>query len=501
MTAHGLDQLARHATLSFEHGVAKPSPEIFQRALASLDAQPAGTLMVGDHPLADGGAAALEIRTLILPMSQPKRTDLPSFSESEPLHGHASNLAAAAAFCHSLHVSNSGLQLRAAVPDDAERLGRAVAEGFHSYRVFAPDGWTPRPACAEIEQFLTSHTVTGRARAPHQSLHLNHAGSVYLHRPLQQYRSFQRSKRAGTCTAKARQETFFLAEFLRRRLCWLYGQGFPKSLNVAVAIDRAEGHPPRGRAIPVASTHFPNGRYAKEKLTTNPVERYRPRSRTAMPCEQGNYDAPGRWPANVGLSHTEDCRQVGHTRVRSNGHHPAVRRTGGLGTTGHKGQDGLAERISAGELIDCWECSPHCPVRLLDERSGDIGGASRFFYCAKASRSERNAGLDGFSKAVTDDGRQTPNDTPYQRGKTTRQNVHPTVKPIELMRWLVRLATPPGGLVLDPFAGSGSTGAAAVTEGARFIGIEREAEYVPIARARIRHWARRSRDGSGRKAG
>jgi len=75
-------------------------------------------------------------------------------------------------------------------------------------------------------------------------------------------------------------------------------------------------------------------------------------------------------------------------------------------------------------------------------------------------------------------------------------NIHPTVKPLDLMRWLVRLLTPPprntgsGAIVLDPFAGSGSTGAAAVLEGARFLGIEREAAYVPIARARIKHWAK-----------
>jgi hypothetical protein len=156
----------------------------------------------------------------------------------------------------------------------------------------------------------------------------------------------------------------------------------------------------------------------------------------------------------VTLTHTEDCRHVGHTRVRSNGHHPAVRRAGGLGTAGHKGQDGLFERSSARELVDCWECSPDCPVRLLDEQSGDIGkrlaarlpralrkerrqyrggrfggsgytggsaytdasGASRFFYCAKASRAERNAGLNRFSKATTDDGRQKPIDNPYPRG-------------------------------------------------------------------------------------
>jgi DNA modification methylase len=70
------------------------------------------------------------------------------------------------------------------------------------------------------------------------------------------------------------------------------------------------------------------------------------------------------------------------------------------------------------------------------------------------------------------------------------RNVHPTVKPLELMRWLIRLAVPPGGIVLDPFAGSGSTGIAAVLEGRAFLGIEREARYVDVACARLTHWAR-----------
>jgi hypothetical protein len=73
-----------------------------------------------------------------------------------------------------------------------------------------------------------------------------------------------------------------------------------------------------------------------------------------------------------------------------------------------------------------------------------------------------------------------------------RKNVHPlepTVKPLDVMRWLVRLVTPPGGLVLDPFAGSGTTGCAAVLEGFRFLGVEREAEYVPIAEARVWWWS------------
>jgi len=72
---------------------------------------------------------------------------------------------------------------------------------------------------------------------------------------------------------------------------------------------------------------------------------------------------------------------------------------------------------------------------------------------------------------------------------TLDRNVHPTVKPIDLMRWLCRLVTPPGGLILDPFCGSGTTGCAAVLEGFRFVGVEREPEYVRIAEARIRWWA------------
>jgi len=98
---------------------------------------------------------------------------------------------------------------------------------------------------------------------------------------------------------------------------------------------------------------------------------------------------------------------------------------------------------------------------------GDSGSAARFFYCAKASRRDRNEGVDGLAG-----------------------NIHPTVKPTELMRWLVRLVCPPGGVVFDPFTGSGSTGKAALIEGRRFIGAEMTAEYIPIARARIEYAAR-----------
>jgi DNA modification methylase len=157
----------------------------------------------------------------------------------------------------------------------------------------------------------------------------------------------------------------------------------------------------------------------------------------------------GRWPANLLLSHGRGC-----TKKR---------------------------------------CEADCPVGRLAERA-------KYFYCAKAPRREREAGCDALPRRVV----QT-----FKIGARNEQlcaenpvaNIHPTVKPIDLMRWLVRLVTPRGGLVLDPFAGSGSTGAAAVLEGARFLGIERESAYVPIARARIRHWARAATPRRERRPG
>lgn len=119
--------------------------------------------------------------------------------------------------------------------------------------------------------------------------------------------------------------------------------------------------------------------------------------------------------------------------------------------------------------------------------------AARFFYCAKASKRDRDDGLDGFAHATAgemtggrEEGSAGLNNPRAGAGRTGGgKNIHPTVKPTDLMRYLCRLVTPPGGVVLDPFMGSGSTGKAAKLEGFRFIGIEREAEYLEIAQARI----------------
>jgi site-specific DNA-methyltransferase (adenine-specific) len=132
----------------------------------------------------------------------------------------------------------------------------------------------------------------------------------------------------------------------------------------------------------------------------------------------------------------------------------------------------------------------------------DGGSAARFFYCAKASKKDRNEGLDGFvgketgakgnglARTCATCGASTLQgceciDRTYVN--PTRANHHPTVKPTELMRYLVRMITPPNGTVLDPFMGSGSTGKAAVLENFSFIGIDQSADYLDIATARIKH--------------
>ncbi|MDQ7996107.1 MAG: DNA methyltransferase [Luteibacter sp.] len=121
----------------------------------------------------------------------------------------------------------------------------------------------------------------------------------------------------------------------------------------------------------------------------------------------------------------------------------------------------------------------------IHEPRGDSGSAARFFYCAKASKSDREAGMGDGATGKFNKGGNVDWDNPYLRGATDRRNHHPTVKPTELMRYLVRLVTPVGGVVLDPFMGSGSTGRGAALEDRGFVGIELDPEYAAIATARI----------------
>jgi DNA modification methylase len=213
------------------------------------------------------------------------------------------------------------------------------------------------------------------------------------------------------------------------------------------------------------------------------------------PQQQVNRD--GRWPPNILLTHSAACADgcAPDCPVAALDAQSGVSRSSG-GRIGNKdgggiygGGRGLAGKHTAG-----------------DPGFGDKGGASRFYpqlnwspeydapflYNAKAAKKEREAGCEHLGAQQQDTTRQEGNpggDNPRNRGVHKRKNHHPTVKPVALMRWLVRLVTPPGGMVLDPFAGSGTTGIAAALEGHPFTLIEREAAYLPIITARIVHAA------------
>ena len=117
------------------------------------------------------------------------------------------------------------------------------------------------------------------------------------------------------------------------------------------------------------------------------------------------------------------------------------------------------------------------------------GSAARFFYCAKASKRDRNEGLEAFDAVMANfaagTGLSKNGDGSPRNMNADAKNPHPTVKPTELMRYLCRLVTPPGGLIVDPFAGSGSTGKAAILEGFQFVGFELDPQYSAIANARL----------------
>ena len=163
-------------------------------------------------------------------------------------------------------------------------------------------------------------------------------------------------------------------------------------------------------------------------------------------------------------------------------------------------------KTNGGEFVAKFDAAPvvrtegRWPANLIhsgeDDAIAGLGEAARYFYCAKASKRDRDEGLEGFEVKRTG-GMQATADGSMLTGSgnertTSRANTHPTVKPTDLMRYLCRLVTPPGGLVLDPFMGSGSTGKAARLEGFRFVGCELSAEYLEIARARIESAAKPS---------
>lgn len=275
---------------------------------------------------------------------------------------------------------------------------------------------------------------------------------------------------AGSRTQDLMSISFRLAGFeIRDTIMWLYSSGFPKSHNISLGIDKTAGCENRGRAIPTASSYQACDIEQAKKLTSNPVPSYEPQTEDAKQwAGWGTALKPAYEPIIL-------ARKAPQGSIANN---TLLHGVGGLNIDDC--------RIATNEQLSCSkslkkgvipfntsQSSQHKKGRwpaniMLDEIAlKAMGSTGRFYFCAKASKAEREAGFSS-------------NDS--------RANIHPTVKPIALMRYLCRLITPPDGTVLEPFAGSGTTLIAAHLEQFNFIGIERESEYVEIIRARLKHW-------------
>lgn len=242
---------------------------------------------------------------------------------------------------------------------------------------------------------------------------------------------------------------------IRDCLSWMYGSGFPKSHNIGNGW---------GTALKPSWEPVIMARKPLQGTVASNVAEWGTGAVNIDGCRVGE---SGRWPANTILDEEAAALLDAQSGVSVS--------AGGISK--NKGTDSVARG-----KFKYTEFKNH----------DDSGGASRFFYVAKASAREREAGLEGMEvrKAGAMSGEETREDRPTNH--PMRANHHPTVKPIALMRYLVRMVTPPDGVVLDPFMGSGSTGCAAMVEGMRFVGIDITPEYVEIARKRIARWSAES---------
>jgi len=278
---------------------------------------------------------------------------------------------------------------------------------------------------------------------------------------------------------------------IRDMIAWCYGSGFPKSHNLkgdwqgwGTALKPAL-EPITMARKPLIGTVAANvmkhgtgginvdgcrvgaaeslGRPLSSRPEASSVNAYSWSTRPNPQAGQflDNTGGLGRWPAN--FIHDGSDEVLGLFPVTTSGSRQLVGYQKLQGVTGFGGADNR-------------------------NYEGDTGSAARFFYCAKSSKRDRDEGCEGIGLKscgmMEDDNYDIKTGSGNSRD-TKRRNHHPTVKPTALMRHLCRLVTPPGGIVLDPFMGSGSTGKAAAMEGFRFIGIERERQYFDIACKRI----------------
>lgn len=303
---------------------------------------------------------------------------------------------------------------------------------------------------------------------------------------------------------------------IRDQIMWVYGSGFPKSHNIGKAIDKMQrdakewngwgtalkpAHEPICVARkPLIGTVAENVlqygtgginidgcRIATAKWDAEKMQRCNTKFSSSRisggafsgdkfgnpsKTDCGIFDTTqGRWPANLIHDGSEEV-------------------LAGFPETQRGGKQGAEyESKNIEEYNTEWK--GYKGGKFIDIYGGERGSAARFFYCAKASKRDRDEGCKELEeKSRFEDIGNKWTTVDYREGKERNvmaRNHHPTVKPTDLMRYLCRLVTPPNGIILDPFTGSGSTGKAAIIEGFRFLGFDMQSEYIDIASARIKH--------------
>lgn len=289
---------------------------------------------------------------------------------------------------------------------------------------------------------------------------------------------------------------------IRDQIMWIYGSGFPKSTDVSKRIDKEAGAERKNIGDVKRSGSNSRAFQSEDKTTagqhfatapsTDEAKQWQGWGSALKPANEPIVVA--RKPLEKGLTLAQNVLKYGtgainvdESRIETNDNlnggaysKETTKEQGSSYTLGITGKEFSQPqgRWPANIIFD------EAAAELLDVQQADV---SRFFYVAKASKSERNAGLEGMplveSGVKNDSGRGFSKENPYK--EVLNQNFHPTVKPIKLMQYLIKLVTPPDGITLDPFMGSGSTGVAAISLGFNFIGCEMSQEYMQIAEKRI----------------
>jgi DNA modification methylase len=283
---------------------------------------------------------------------------------------------------------------------------------------------------------------------------------------------------------------------IRDQIMWIYGSGFPKSHNVANSIDKLNGAKNRGGAVSSASKFHPTT--GKPLPSGKKMEKYKSRTTKSEGWEGwGTALKPAHEPIVVAR------KPLSEKSIASN---VLKWRTGAINVD--------ACRIP---LEDCEELSVEYTNNRVMDTNGNGSGFksvlienqgrwpanlifndppeenwSKYFYCSKASKKEKEFGTDILPEKTFSRVNNGGLNNDPRWADTLRKNIHPTVKPLKLMDHLVQMVTPKGGITLDPFMGSGSTGISAVRNGFRFIGIERESDYFELAKARMEWFFKKS---------